>query len=61
MEDIIAKEESDYRTFSPESKKAIMAGSAKAKFDVPILTVDNSLPKDSAMITDKIGQLLYTP
>lgn len=66
MEDIIEKEGSDYRTFSPESKKAIMAdisnaGSAKAKLDIPILTDEDSLPEESAMITEKIGQLPYKP
>ena len=61
MENIIAKEGSDYRTYSPEAKKAIMAGSAKAKLDIPILTDEDSLPEESAMITEKIGQLPYKP
>ena len=34
------------------------AGSAKAKLDIPILKDEDSLPEESAMITEKIGQLL---
>lgn len=64
MEDIIAKEGTDYRTYSPESKKVIMAaasnaGSEKAVLDVPILTDDGSLTEQSGEIVDKIGKLLY--
>lgn len=64
MEDIIAKEGTDYRTYSPESKKVIMAaasnaGSIKAVLDVPILTDDGSLTEQSGEIVDKIGKLLY--
>ncbi|MDD7260600.1 MAG: hypothetical protein SPI68_07880 [Candidatus Faecousia sp.] len=64
MEDIIAKEGTDYRTYSPESKKVIMAaasnaGSVKAVLDVPILTDDGSLTEQSGEIVDKIGKLLY--
>lgn len=64
MEDIIAKEGTDYRTYSSESKKVIMAaasnaGSVKAVLDVPILTDDGSLTEQSGEIVDKIGKLLY--
>ena len=64
MEDIIAKHGTDYRTYSPESKKVIMAaasnaGSVKAVLDVPILTDDGSLTEQSGEIVDKIGKLLY--
>lgn len=64
MEDIIAKEGTDYRTYSPEFKKVIMAaasnaGSVKAVLDVPILTDDGSLTEQSGEIVDKIGKLLY--
>ena len=64
MEDIIAKEGTDYRTYCPESKKVIMAaasnaGSVKAVLDVPILTDDGSLTEQSGEIVDKIGKLLY--
>lgn len=64
MEDIIAEEGTDYRTYSPESKKVIMAaasnaGSVKAVLDVPILTDDGSLTEQSGEIVDKIGKLLY--
>ena len=64
MEDIIAKEGTDYRTYSPESKKVIMAaasnaGSVKAVLDVPILTDDGSLTEQSGEIVEKIGKLLY--
>ena len=64
MEYIIANEGTDYRTYSPESKKVIMAaasnaGSVKAVLDVPILTDDGSLTEQSGEIVDKIGKLLY--
>ena len=64
MEDIIAKEGTDYRTYSPESKKVIMAaasnaGSVKAVLDVPILTDEGALTEQSGEIVDKIGKLLY--
>ena len=64
MEDIIAKEGTDYRSYSPESKKVIMAaasnaGSVKAVLDVPILTEDGALTEASGEITEKIGKLLY--
>ena len=64
MEDIIAREGTDYSTYSPESKKTIMAaasnvGSIKAVLDVPILTDDGSLTEQSGEIVDKIGKLLY--
>lgn len=64
MEDIIAREGTDYSTYSPESKKTIMAaasnaGSVKAVLDVPILTDDGSLTEQSGEIVDKIGKLLY--
>ena len=61
MEDIIAKEGTDYRTYSPESKKVIMAaasnaGSVKAVLDVPILTDDGSLTGNSC--TNKERQII---
>lgn len=64
MEDIIAKEGTDYRTYSPESKKVIMAaasnaGSVKAVLDVPILTDEGALTEKSGEIVEKIGKLLY--
>lgn len=64
MEDIIAKEGTDYRSYSPESKRVIMAaasnaGSVKAVLDIPILTEEGSLTEESAAITEKVGQLLY--
>lgn len=64
MEDIIVKEGTDYRTYSTESKKVIMAaasnaGSVKAVLDVPILTDDGSLTEQSGEIVEKIGKLLY--
>ena len=64
MEDIITKEGTDYRSYSPESKKVIMAaasnaGSVKAVLDVPILTEDGALTEASREITEKIGKLLY--
>lgn len=64
MEDIIAKEGTDYRSYSPNSKKVIMVvasnvGSVKAVLEILILTEDGSLTEESAAITEKIGQLLY--
>lgn len=64
MEDIIAKEGTDYRTYSPESKKVIMAaasnaGSVKAVLDVPILTDEGALTEKSGAIAEKVGKLLY--
>lgn len=64
MEDIIAKEGTDYRAYSLESKKIIMAaassaGSVKAVLDVPILTEDGALTAESGEIMEKIGRLLY--
>lgn len=64
MEDIIAKEGTDYRAYSPESKKIIMAaassaGSVKAVLDVPILTADGALTEESVEIMEKVGKLLY--
>lgn len=64
MEDIIAKEGTDYRSYSPNSKKVIMVvasnvGSVKVVLEILILTEDGSLTEESAAITEKIGQLLY--
>ena len=64
MEDIIAKEGTDYRTYSAESKKVIMAaasnaGSVKAVLDVPILTDEGALTEKSGEIAEKVGKLLY--
>lgn len=64
MEDIITKEGTDYRTYSPEAKKIIMsaassAGSVKAVLDVPILTEGGALTEESGEIMEKVGKLLY--
>lgn len=64
MEDIIAKEGTDYRTYSAESKKVIMAaasnaGSVKAVLDVPILTDEGALTEKSGEIAEKVEKLLY--
>lgn len=64
MEDIIEKEGTDYRSYSVESKKIIMAaasnaGSIKAILDIPILTDEGALTPESEVITEKISQLLY--
>ena len=63
-EDIIAKEGTDYRSYSPNSKKVIMVvasnvGSVKVVLEILILTEDGSLTEESAANTEKIGQLLY--
>ena len=64
MEDIIAKEGTEYRSYSPNSKKVIMVvasnvGSVKVVLEILILTEDGSLTEESAAITEKSGQLLY--
>lgn len=64
MEDIIAKEGTDYRAYALESKKIIMAaassaGSVKAVLDVPILTEEGALTEESGEIMEKVGKLLY--
>ena len=64
MEDIIAKEGTDYRAYALESKKIIMAaassaGSVKAVLDVPILTEKGALTEESGEIMEKVGKLLY--
>lgn len=64
MEDIIEREGTDYRAYSAESKKVIMAaasnaGSIKAVLDIPILTDDGALTKESEQITEKISALIY--
>lgn len=64
LEDIIETEGTDYRTYSPEAKKAVMAaasnaGSIKAVLDTPILTDAGELTEESKQIESKIGKLLY--
>ena len=64
MEDIITREGTDYRTYSPEAKKVIMAaassaGSVKSVLDVPILTNEGALSEESGEVMEKIGKLLY--
>ena len=64
MEDVIAKEGTDYRAYSPESRKIIMAaassaGSVKAVLDVPILTADGALTEESGEIMEMVGKRLY--
>ncbi|MCF0116060.1 MAG: hypothetical protein HUJ56_11985 [Erysipelotrichaceae bacterium] len=65
MKDVIAAEGTDYRTYSVDSKKVIMAAassaaSIKAVLDTPILTEDGELTPESESINEKIGKLLYT-
>ncbi len=64
MENVINSEGDDYRNYSPESKKVIMAaaataGSIKAIIDTPLLTDDGGLTNESEMISNKIKGLLY--
>ena len=64
MEDIINTEGDNYRNYSPESKKVVMAaastaGSIKAIIDTPLLTDDGALTEESEMISNKVKVLLY--
>ena len=64
MQEIIENEGTDYRTYSKESKQAIMvaastAGTIKAVLDTPILTDDGLLTDESEKITETIGKIIY--
>lgn len=64
LEDIVENEGTDYRTYTPASKKAVMAaastaGSIKAVLDIPILTENGELTPESNQIEGKIGALIY--
>ena len=59
MEDIVAAEGEDYRSYSPESKKAIAAcaaavGSIKAVLDTPLLTEEGNLTEESESVAKEI-------
>lgn len=58
MEDILKAEGDDYKTYSPDSRKAIascasIAVSIKSVLDTPMLTDDGLLTEESATILDK--------
>lgn len=64
MEDIIKNEGEDYRFYSADSKKIIMAAastasSIKAVLDTPILTTEGNLSEQSEKITNQIGKIIY--
>ena len=64
MEDIVAGEGTDYRTYKLDSKKAIAAAastacSIKAVLDTPILKEDGSLTEKSGEVQKKIAELIY--
>ncbi len=65
MEDIVHNEGEDYRTYVPDSKKAIAAAastacSVKALLDTPILTPEGELTEASKQITEIIGETIYS-
>ncbi len=66
MEDIIQNEGTDYKAYTPESKKAIAAAAStactiKSILDTPILTESGELTEASEKITNEISALIYKP
>ena len=64
MQDIITNEGTDYRSYKPDSKKAIAAAAStactiKAVLDTPILTVEGELTESSGKLSEEIGALIY--
>ena len=64
MQDIIENEGTDYRSYKPDSKKAIAAAAStactiKAVLDTPILTVEGELTESSGKLSEEIGALIY--
>lgn len=64
MQDIIENEGTDYRSYKPDSKKAIAtvastACTIKAVLDTPILTVEGELTESSGKLSEEIGALIY--
>ena len=64
MEDVVKNEGTDFRMYTPESKKkiavaAVTAKSVKAVLDTPILKEDGELTAESAAVEEKIAKLLY--
>ena len=61
MEDILKNEGTDYRQYSPESKKVVasaasMAGSIKAVLDTPLLTEEGDLTEESEKMIEEMGE-----
>ena len=64
MEDVVRDEGTDFRTYSPESKKKIAvavvtAKSIKAVLDTPILTKDGEVTRESEEVEERIQGILY--
>ena len=64
MQDIIENEGTDYRSYKPDSKKAIAAAAStactiKAVLDTPILTVEGELTESSGKLSEELGALIY--
>ena len=64
MQDIISNEGIDYRSYKPESKKAIAAAAStactiKSVLDTSILTAEGELTESSEKISGEIGALIY--
>ncbi len=61
MEDVVAKEGTDYSTYSLESRKIIASAAAtavsiKTVLDTPILTADGSITDESEIVTARLIQ-----
>ncbi len=64
MEDVVKNEGTDFRMYTPESKKkiavaAVTAKSVKAVLDTPILKEDGGLTAESEAVEERIAKLLY--
>lgn len=65
LKNILDTEGEDYRSYSPESKKAVRkaastALSIKAVLDTPILKEDGSLTEESRLLEEKMASLIET-
>ena len=64
MQDIVATEGTDYRDYTPESKKSIAVAAStactiKAILDTPILTSEGELTEASEKMVGEIGGVIY--
>ena len=64
MQDIVATEGTDYRKYTPESKKCIAVAAStactiKAILDTPILTAEGELTEASQKMIGEINQIIY--
>lgn len=60
LEDVLAKEGTDYRQYSPQAKSVVlraatMAGTVKSILDTPILTEDGALTVESEKLEKTLG------